>query len=131
MAAPNNAQVERTAEARAAFIASLNSVGSNLDAELQARAKNLHANANALGKQEADVEKQTKELAKQNDQMQKLVNQTADGLKDFGDMQNWAEMMERDLLVLEETLKLVEEGDGDEKDRHEGDAEAPGQGSSS
>lgn len=137
MAAPptqaqSEAQAQRTAEARAAFTASLNSVGSNLDTELQARAKNLHANAAALSKQEASVEKQTKELAKQNDQMQKLVNQTADGLKDFGDLQNWAEMMERDLLILEETLRLVEDEKAGEKERHEEErTERPESGSSS
>jgi len=114
MATPQSPQAQRTAEAHTAFTASLHSVGSNLDADLQARAKNLHGNADALAKQEANVEKQTRELAKQTDQLQKLAVQTADGLKGFGDLQNWAEMMERDLLVLEETMRLVEDGDDDD-----------------
>lgn len=32
-------------------------------------------------------------------------------MKAFGDMQNWAEMIERDFMVLEETMRLVEGGD--------------------
>jgi len=31
-------------------------------------------------------------------------------MRDFGDVQNWAEMLERDFMVLEETMRLVEGG---------------------
>jgi len=33
-------------------------------------------------------------------------------LKEIGDIQNWAEMIERDFLVVEETLRLVDETNG-------------------
>lgn len=33
-------------------------------------------------------------------------------------MQNWAEMLERDFLVLEETLRLVEEEEDDDDNRN-------------
>ena len=33
-------------------------------------------------------------------------------LKEFGDLQNWAEVLERDLLVLEETVERGEVGSG-------------------
>lgn len=39
-----------------------------------------------------------------------------DGLKEVGDVQNWAEMIERDLLVLEETVKLAEERKEEERE---------------
>jgi hypothetical protein len=29
-------------------------------------------------------------------------------MREFGDVQNWAEMLERDFMVLEETMRLVE-----------------------
>lgn len=31
-------------------------------------------------------------------------------MRDFGDVQNWAEMLEREFCVLEETVRLVEGG---------------------
>lgn len=39
------------------------------------------------------------------------MDQGQKGLKEVGDLQNFAEMMERDLLVVEETLRLAEEDD--------------------
>lgn len=45
------------------------------------------------------------------------------GLKEVGDVQNWAECIERDLLVLEETLREVEEGDEEREREREAEAE--------
>lgn len=96
------------AEARAAILASLESVGSNYDNQLQRRAADLHKNSAAISKQEAEVKKQTTALAKETATWQKELDKTTNQLKEFGDMQNWTEMIERDFLVLEETLRLVE-----------------------
>ena len=98
----------RTAEARAAVAASLASVGSSVDQEMRTRAADLHANAEAISKQEKELEKSTAALAKQSAQWQKLADTSTKKLNEIGDIQNWAEMIERDLLVLEETLRLVE-----------------------
>lgn len=97
-------------EARAAVIASLESAGSNYDNRMQRRAADLHANAGAISKQETQVKKNTAALAKESAKWQKELDKTTKGLKEFGDLQNFAEMMERDFLVLEETLRLVEGG---------------------
>lgn len=104
---------QRTAEAKTAFTASLLSVGANHDAELRSRAKTLHENSNILGKQEANVARTTADLGKQNEQLEKTTDKARDGLKEIGDVQNWAEVIERDLLVLEETVRMVEEGGQD------------------
>ena len=96
------------AEARAAVLASLESAGSNYDAQYQRRAHDLHANASAIQKQEAEVKKQASALAKETAKWQKEVDKATRGVNEIGDVQNWAEMMERDLLVLEETLRLAE-----------------------
>jgi hypothetical protein len=96
------------AEARAAVIASLESAGSNYDNRMQRRAADLHANSAAISKQEAQVQTNTAALAKESAKWQKELDKTTKGLKEFGDLQNFAEMMERDFLVLEETLRLVE-----------------------
>lgn len=104
-------QDQRTAEARTAFTASLSSVGSSLDADLRSRAAILHSNSAALAKQEADLAKETAALAKQTAQWQKMADNSQGKLKEIGDVQNWAEMIERDLLVIEETLRVVEDDD--------------------
>ena len=106
---PSDAEsARRTTEARAAVAASLASVGGSVDAELRTRAADLHANSAAITKQENELAKQAAALAKQSAQWQKLADTSTKKLNEIGDIQNWAEMIERDLLVLEETLKLVD-----------------------
>lgn len=98
------------AEARAAVLASLESAGSNYDSKFQRRATDLHTNASAIAKQESQLKEETKALAKESAKWQKELDKATKGLNEFGDMQNWAEVMERDFLVLEETLRLAEGG---------------------
>lgn len=100
-----------TAEARTAFIASLTSVGNNLDADLRSRATTLHENNAILAKQEDELKRTTQNMAKQGNELEQLVDMGSKGLKEVGDLQNWAELMERDLLVVEETVRLAEEDD--------------------
>lgn len=95
-------------EARAAVLASLDSAGSNYDSQFQRRAADLHVNAAAIAKQETELKKQANTLAKESRKWQKEVEKATRGVNEIGDVQNWAEMMERDLLVLEETLRLAE-----------------------
>ncbi|KAI1136552.1 hypothetical protein F5Y05DRAFT_96920 [Hypoxylon sp. FL0543] len=94
-------------EARAALVASMSNM---LDSELQSRASLLHSNAAALNKQERDVIKGTEALRKENDKLEKLARDTERKIKELGNVQNWAEVLERDFLVLEETMRLVREG---------------------
>ncbi|KAI1418064.1 hypothetical protein F5Y13DRAFT_34778 [Hypoxylon sp. FL1857] len=96
-------------EARAALVASMSNM---LDSELQSRASLLHSNAAALNKQERDVIKGTEALRKENDKLEKLARDTERKIKELGNVQNWAEVLERDFLVLEETMRLVREGSG-------------------
>ena len=91
-------------------MASLESVGSNYDALFQQRAADLHQNSAGIEKQEADLKKQTDALASESELWQKEIDKATNGLKGFGDLQNWAEMIERDFMVLEETLRLAEGG---------------------
>lgn len=106
--APSPQQID---EARTAFTASLLSAGtSTVQSDLQARAGDLHANAAAIDKQEQELLKETKNLGNESDKWQKLVDDGARGVKETGDVQNWAEMLERDLCVLEDTMAMTEEG---------------------
>ncbi|KAH2639932.1 hypothetical protein KXW54_007269 [Aspergillus fumigatus] len=113
---------QRTLEAKAAFTASLRSVGANYDAELRDRARTLHGNAAALDKQEAELRRTTAELRRQNEQWERVADTAREGLKEIGDVQNWAELIERDLLIVEEMLREVEareEGSMDSVDENQ------------
>ncbi|KAJ5796065.1 transcriptional regulator family: GCN5-like 1 [Penicillium psychrosexuale] len=115
-------------EALAAFTATLHSVGTNLEAPLRDRAANIQSNAVVLERQEAELAENTQRLARQNQQWVGFADETRDGLKEIGDVQNWAEMIERDLLALEDMMDVVESGHGehgseDGDDRGDSDTE--------
>ncbi|KAI4120726.1 MAG: hypothetical protein LQ338_006810 [Usnochroma carphineum] len=113
---PPSPTPQQTAEARAAFTASLLSAGtSTVESDLKTRAADLHANTAAIDKQEQALLKETKNLGKESDKWQKVVDDGARGVKETGDVQNWAEMLERDLCVLEDTMAMVEEDGGNVK----------------
>ena len=96
-------------EARAAVVASM---GNMVDRELQSRAAVLHENARALDKQETDVMRATDALRREREKLGREVDGAARKLKEVGNVQNWAEVLERQFLVLEETVRLAN-GDGD------------------
>jgi uncharacterized protein (DUF885 family) len=114
--APTATTAQQQAEARAAILASLSSIGTSIDADLRTRTADLHANSKAIAKQEKELLKQTAALSKQSDQWQKLGDASTKKLNEVGDVQNWAEMLERDLLVLEETIRLVDEDEDEDED---------------
>lgn len=111
-------------EALAAFTATLHSVGTNLEAPLRDRAATITSNAVALEKQEKQLAESTAALARQNREWVGIADETREGLKEIGDVQNWAEMIERDLLALEEMMDGVERrdaADAREDEAHEGE----------
>lgn len=115
-------QEQRTREALAAFTATLHSVGANLEIPLRERAATLQSNDVALERQEAELVNCTQKLAKQNAQWEGVAEETRRGLKEIGDVQNWAEMIERDLLVLEDMMECVERREGREREENETDS---------
>jgi hypothetical protein len=88
----------------------MNNIGSSLDHNLRSRAQNLHSNSAQLSKQEKDVVKATEGLRKETDKLKKVADEGQRKVKELGNVQNWAEMLERDFLVVEETLRLVRNG---------------------
>jgi len=108
---PEASSAQRTKEAKDAFTASLNSAGASIDAELQARAKNIHANAKALTRQEDDLRKETKSLAKENDSLQKLLDKTKKEMKGLDDLDDIMANLDADMAMIEETLRLAEDDD--------------------
>ncbi|KAG7285442.1 hypothetical protein NEMBOFW57_010069 [Staphylotrichum longicolle] len=98
------------AQARSAVLASISNL---VDRELTTRAALLHANNAAIEKQERDIVKATDALRRENDKLGKLADAHAKKVKEIGNVQNWAEMLEREFVILEETLRIVREGDGE------------------
>ncbi|KAI6781814.1 uncharacterized protein J7T54_004980 [Emericellopsis cladophorae] len=98
---------QHISQARAAVVASLSNM---VDTSLTPRATLLHANAEGLSKQERDVERATAALRKEREALGKEADRAARRLKEVGNVQNWAEVLERQFVVLEETKRLVEEG---------------------
>ncbi|KAK3344303.1 hypothetical protein B0T25DRAFT_323042 [Lasiosphaeria hispida] len=94
-------------EARNAVVAS---IGNMLDRELAGRAALLHANNAAIEKQERDVARAVAGLRRDNDKLARLAAEHTRKVKEIGNVQNWAEMLEREFLIVEETLRLVREG---------------------
>ncbi|KAL7936016.1 hypothetical protein V8C35DRAFT_296614 [Trichoderma chlorosporum] len=108
-----SAETQRhVSQARAAVVAS---IGNMLDSELQSRAGILHGNAAALEKQERDVLRATEGLRKETQKLKAEADKAARKVKELGNVQNWAEVLERGFLVLEETVRLANGGeDSDE-----------------
>jgi hypothetical protein len=61
----------------------------------------------------------TESLRKENDKLGKLAATHAKKVKEIGNVQNWAEMLEREFVILEETLRVVRGGGGDESDEYD------------
>ncbi|KAH7269527.1 uncharacterized protein BKA55DRAFT_532179 [Fusarium redolens] len=100
-----SAETQRhVAEARRAVVATLENM---MDSELQWRASTLHSNASALSKQAQDVQRATEGLRRENVKLAREADAAARRLKELGNVQNWAEVLERDFLVLEETVRLA------------------------
>ncbi|KAK1143547.1 hypothetical protein N8T08_006353 [Aspergillus melleus] len=126
---PSPQTEKETHEAKTAFLATLHSVGQNHETQIRDRARVLHTNAHALSKQENELQTATDGLRKQNDQWAKVADSAREGLKEIGDVQNWAELIERDLMVVEETVRLAEEKERvEEEEERERRGEGEGNG---
>lgn len=104
---PSPSAERQVAEARTALVAS---IGNMLDSELRGRASVLHAGHAAIVQQERDVTRASEALRRENDRLARVAADAARQVKELGNVQNWAEVLEREFLVLEETVRLVRDG---------------------
>lgn len=88
----------------------MTNIGNTHFSSLQSRAQNLHANTAQLDKQQKDVVKATEGLKKETEKLRKWADEGQRMVKELGNVQNWAEMLERDFLVLGETIRLANGG---------------------
>jgi hypothetical protein len=59
-------------------------------------------------------------LRKENEKLGKMASEGSRKVKELGNVQNWAEMLERDFLVLGEWVRLVDKGSEDDEDWESG-----------
>ncbi|RMD42788.1 hypothetical protein DV735_g2378, partial [Chaetothyriales sp. CBS 134920] len=104
-------QVQRSREAQVAFLASLKSEGSKIDAELQRRARDIHANAENLTKQDNKVQEGTKQLSKEGDALDKFLGKTEKQLPQTDSFEDEIARLEADLDLIDETLDEVEQAE--------------------
>ena len=115
---------QRIAEARVAFTAHLLSIGNSHISSLAGRVSEIRNNFLAISKQEADLAKNIKKLATEAiKKHQQVADRAAGKLKELGDIRSWAEVLKRDLLMLEETMKMGEVRDEGDEWESEGDGE--------
>lgn len=60
--------------------------------------------------QEKDLVTETANLRREREKLALEADMAAKKLKEVGNVQNWAEVLERQFVVLEETLRLADEG---------------------
>ncbi|VVT49747.1 uncharacterized protein SAPINGB_P002423 [Magnusiomyces paraingens] len=104
-------QTERHATARAAqarLAADLAAVPVALEAPLVERITEIHANQRRICAQAEQLDSDVAALRKLNAKWRNLTTSTRNKLKDYGDVQNWAEIVDQDLRVIEETIKIVQ-----------------------
>lgn len=114
-ARPPPTQAERAADARVAFLNSLGAASSEINAELQSRAKTIYANEEAVSKQDVELQKKTKQLAKDNAETEKWITKSKEKLTDFDDWGELGDGLEDDLDDLETMLEMLEEQERQDK----------------
>lgn len=65
----------------------------------------INANSKRISKQAEQVTSATAQLQSQTKQLSTFVQGIDNKLKEMGDLQNWTEMLEREMRVLEEVIK--------------------------
>lgn len=67
----------------------------------------LHENMDAIQAQYAELKSVADAVARQTKSLAQLAAATEDRWKEIGDVQNWAELVQRDLQVVQDTLDLA------------------------
>ena len=119
-------QSQRTAEARAAFEASLKSAGAGLDNDFQSRAKIIHANAKQLDQQDKKVQTGTKSLSKEADTLDKFLAKQKKTMPSADGFETDIAKVEADLDMLDGFLDDMDADDLETGDMPTGVEEHPG-----
>lgn len=108
MERPSTVRVQSTHGLDSTTLGPARSIASTHLKPIESRSKAIHEASSAIKDQERQLREDTARLARQSKKWEKLVDKGTKELKEIGDVQNWAEVIERELLVIEEVLRIVE-----------------------
>lgn len=104
-------QTERQETARAAqarLAQDLAAIPAALEAPLVEKITEIHANQKLIRAQVDRLEADVQLLRKLNKKCGTFTTSTRNKLKEYGDVQNWAELVDQDLRVIEETIRIIQ-----------------------
>lgn len=105
-------RLKRAEESRKQLHTTLTTLGSQIDTDLRDRITTIHQNAQSLETQTRMLKNRTAALSKTTRQWSGMAESARSKLKEIGDIQNWAEMIEHELLVMEEAMNIVYDEEG-------------------
>ncbi|KAK9384055.1 uncharacterized protein V2V93DRAFT_319026 [Kockiozyma suomiensis] len=106
------------AELRRQFYRDLQSLTQYVDRDLRQRITSVHANAKHISTQTKEIRVRTGALAQDTTKWEELADKATQALKEAGDVQNWAEILEVEISALEETMRIVYGEDREEEDEN-------------
>lgn len=96
---------EIAANAAQNFSKHLEQVGNDIDQPLRDRIQEVYDSDKLITQQRQRLSKQTTDLNKTTKQIQNLTDSALNRVKETGDVQNWAEMIDERLRILEQTVE--------------------------
>lgn len=103
-----SSRYDTASQAAARLETGLNLVPHAIEAPLKDKMTEAHENIRRIGRQVDRLESHTFAVRKLVKQYKNLVHSTDHRIKELGDVQNWAEMLDQDLRVLERVAALRE-----------------------
>eukprot|EP01134_Creolimax_fragrantissima_P004588 CFRG4588T1 len=100
-------QKEQIEKLKREAISSVDGVTNELVEALNSGVAEIFSNQRELEKQTKLLSQQTEILSKQTDQWQGMLENFNDALKEIGDVENWARVMENDLRIIADVLVQV------------------------
>ncbi|KAK9463934.1 uncharacterized protein V1516DRAFT_669075 [Lipomyces oligophaga] len=97
------------ADLRRQFYRDLQGLTQYVDNDLRTRISSIHSSAETISTQSKQVRIQTALLTKETTRWNETADKATTILKEAGDIQNWAEILEVELSALEETMRIVYE----------------------
>lgn len=85
-----------------------NMVPQSVEAPLKAKMSEVHENKKRIERQVEKMEEKIFAMGKLKKEYMNLYKVTNDRIKEAGDVQNWAEMLDQDIRILERIVQLKE-----------------------
>lgn len=108
-------KVQRTADAKRAFLSTFQEAAKDIDAGMQWRATAIHEQAEELMQQEQELDQKAKQIERDNEEAEGWLRDGAKKLEEFDDLEALEAGLKDDLEDLEIMLSLMEQKQKDGK----------------